>query len=101
MKLLEIIEIRSAKESQAIIETITTEYLDALESTKNIYAVKIYKNRALSSDFGIHILRETTADNEVTHPLIERIITAFKEHGLVNYGKWIEITSNARPEGRE
>ena len=94
MKWLEIIEIQSVGNYQALVELNLMNLLNEFKSNKKDQTIKVYSNVSVVTDFSIHISNESNKVSVQGSDLGTRLVSMLKAFGLVNYTIWIDRFSN-------
>jgi hypothetical protein len=90
MKWLEIIEIQSVSNNQALVELNLENLLNEIKSDKAEQTIKIYNNVSVMTDYSIHIYNQSDKVNRQGSELGSRLVSTLKAFGLVNYTIWID-----------
>ncbi|VAX20436.1 hypothetical protein MNBD_IGNAVI01-3067 [hydrothermal vent metagenome] len=89
MSNLEIIQIRTAKTNQKLLNEFLSTWLAQINANEEIEEVKIYKRKDLETDYSVHIELSGVIKND-KNQLGERLASALKDFGIVNHSIWIE-----------
>ena len=90
MNWIEIIELRSAGNTQKKLETQLQEFLKQLEKKTEKQTVKLYTRMIIENDFSIHLFHDSGKIKNSGSPLGIKLVSALKSYGLVNHTIWIE-----------
>ena len=90
MKLLEIIEFRSAESNRIKLEKQLNNLLEEILIAEEAQKIKIYNRLRVDNDFSIHLFHDSKKVENTGSQLGLRISSALKEFGLVNHSVWIE-----------
>ncbi len=95
MSHLEIIQIRTAKTNQKLLNDFLSAWLNQVNESKKTEKIKIYKRINLETDYSIHIELKAKTDKD---QIGEKLASTLKEFGIVNYSVWVEqlINNNKR-----
>ncbi|NOX67442.1 MAG: hypothetical protein GXO85_16980 [Chlorobi bacterium] len=95
MSYLEIIQIRTAKTNQKLLNEFLSTWFAQVNENEKMGKVKIYKHINLETDYSVHIeLNGKTKNDE--NQLGERLTLALKEFGIVNHSVWVEQQLNKK-----
>ena len=97
---LEIIEIRTAKANQEIMNEFLSTWLEQVKENESVGKVKIYKRMNLETDYGIHIEFGGAAENGA-RLLGEKLASDLKEFGIVNRSIWVLQKLNSEQDEGE
>jgi hypothetical protein len=88
VKWLEVIKLRSAGKSPALLE----ELLQSMAQIKQsgLVEMKTYRHADLETDLSIHLHWESEGPAQNGSALGLRLAQAFKEFGLIDHSTWIE-----------
>jgi hypothetical protein len=90
MKWLEIIELRSVGDKRAMIESQLKSMFDEMKQETGKQKIKVYSHITVETDFSIHLHNDSKSADIDGSPLGQRLVSALKEYGLVNYSVWVE-----------
>ncbi len=85
---LEIIEIRGSLKNRSACENKILYLINQINSEEDSYKITFYKNELIETDISIHLSHSMSLDSSIKSPLAERIESALKEFGLINYSLW-------------
>ena len=91
MKLQEIIEIRTSKNSQVQVEKLLKDLIKDIQGDSENNGVKLFQRMNLNVDFSIQLIIDSRDINGKGSMLGQRVASIMKEHGIVNHSFWIEI----------
>ena len=89
MNHLEIIEIRTAKTNQKLLNEFLSNWLAQVNDSERKGKVKIYKRINLDTDYSVHIELRGNIDMDKCQ-LGKTLSVEMKEYGIVNYSVWTE-----------
>ena len=91
MRWIEIIEIRSLSNKNALLELNLQALMAELKAEKNPHKIEIYRHGELETDWSIH-LHYTSDSNQVGRSLFGvRFASLMKEFGFVHHSIWKEM----------
>jgi hypothetical protein len=90
MKWLEIIELRSAGNKRAAIESQLQDLINLVNRGARQKKIKVYGHITVETDFSILLYNDSKRADLSGSPLGSRLTSALKEFGLVNYSVWVE-----------
>lgn len=90
MKWLEIIELRSVGKNRTEMELQLNSLIDEVKQETRQQAIKVYSHITVETDFSIHLHNDSKSADIDGSPLGQRLVSALKEYGLVNYSVWVE-----------
>lgn len=91
MKLQEIIEIRTSKNSQAQVEKLLKDLIEDIRGDSENHGVKLFQRMNLKVDFAIQLISDSRDIKSKGSMLGQRVASIMKEHGIVNHSFWKEI----------
>ena len=89
MKWLETIELRSAGSNNKSVELHLRELINNIDIQAEKPEIKFYTIALIDSDFCIHFFHDTEEIEKDGSRLGQSIVSALKEHGLVNHSIWL------------
>ena len=92
MKILEIIELRTAPGNTTTVENYLRDWLR--ESDKDAQVIKSYRHMNLNTDFSVHISYEINSGQVMPYTYGKQLAESLKEFGLVNHSVWNEQKCN-------
>ena len=97
MKLLEIIELRTAAGNAETIEAYLGEWIRDSRQTARL--VKSYRHVSLETDFSIHLSYESTDATPVPATSGKQLAASLRDFGLVHRSVWVEHDFDAKATG--
>jgi len=94
MKLHEIIEIRTSKNSQVQVEKLLKDLINDIRGDSENHGVKLLQRMNLKVDFAILLIFDSSNINDEGRMLGQRVASIMKEYGIVNHSFWKEIDDN-------
>ncbi len=91
MKWIEVIELRSAKGNQELLESKLQQLIDAVSKEGKQQTIKAYKRVMLDDDFSIHLFHDSNKIENSGSRLGLYIASVLKDFGLVNHSVWAEL----------
>jgi len=93
MKWIEVIQLRSAGSNREILEHKLNRLIDDFSKRKKNPEMMAYSRALIDSDFSIQLLHDSNEVETGGSHLGLRLVSAFKEFGLVHHSIWIELNS--------
>jgi hypothetical protein len=90
MNWIEIIELRSAGNTQKKLETQLQEFLKQLEKKTEKQTVKLYTRQMIDTNVSIHLFHDSSKVKNTGSPLGIKLVSILQSYGLVNHTIWIE-----------
>jgi len=91
MKVQEIIEIRTSKNSQVQVEKQLKDLIEEIQCDSEDNGAKLFQRMNLDVDFAIQLICDLRDIKGNGSRLGYRIASILKEHGIVNHSVWKEI----------
>jgi hypothetical protein len=98
MRWIEIIDIRSLRFPQALLELDLQALMAELATEKQVTRVEIYWHGELETDYSVHIHYRSDSDRVGRSQFGLHIVSLLKEFGLVHHSIWREMRSCESPE---
>jgi hypothetical protein len=92
MKILEIIEFRSAVSNPKELQSLIHGLIDDIGEEARKMGITAYSHFAIETDFSIHLRHDRGKLEKSGSPLGLRIASSLKEYGLVNHSIWAEMS---------
>ena len=93
MRWLEIIELRTLDCNRGQLESEIQKLIGEMNREAKNRTVKAYLRAVIDTDFGIHLLHDSTEIEYGGSALGLSLASSLKEFGLVNHSIWIEMKS--------
>ena len=91
MKWLEVIELRTARESSKELKEKLLYLIEEINKKNNLTSVKVYAHVNVETDFNIQIIHDSGNVEESGSKLGLQIALNFKQYGLVNHNVWLRL----------
>ena len=90
MKWVEVIEFRSFKKDQALLELDFWNCLSDTIGEAHITKIEVYNHSTLTTDISIHVHYESAQIESQGSPLGLRLVSELRAFGVVNHTVWVE-----------
>ena len=91
MNWLEIIEIRSSKNSKTKLKMQLKGLINEINSKAQNLVIRIYSLATIDTDFSIHLLHDSKEIEKDGSSIGLHLVSALKEFGLVSHSVWMEM----------
>ena len=98
MKWLEIIELRSVRNGDALRELSLTELAGSAESEPELVEITLYRHGFIETDYSVHLVYESEKIPSPGSPFSLQLAATLAEYGLVSHSVWCRIIPGAEPE---
>lgn len=97
MKWLEIIEMRITSKDRDLVNSFLRQlYQQVIKENK--HQIRILNKYNLDTDFSVHLKHDSSDINQNGSALGQNILSALKEHGIVNHSIWMEMKVDSTPD---
>jgi hypothetical protein len=90
MKWVEVIEFRSFKKDQALLELDFWNCLNDAIGEADIVKIEVYNHSTLTTDISIHVHYESAEIESQGSPFGLRLVSELRAFGVVNHTVWVE-----------
>ncbi len=91
MQQLVVIQVRTARKNIYLLKEFLADWLAQITSNGKGKSIEIYKHVSVETDYSIYLRYDTMRAGENYQVIGERLSSALKDFGLVNFNVWNEL----------